>query len=156
MNAITRRHRAYHFGAVAPLPIQLEVVKEECIGDFCFMCQSIFAASFCSLSKFGMDLLSAYQPSCFPYVSCNSTSQVSFPLSFSPRPSLISEQFVCSTSSGSVLLARLHLRFLEKRSPPALPARARSECASLSSVSQCQNLSIWKQTDNFHVSYVTL
>ena len=71
--------------------------------DFCFMCQSIFAASFCTLSKFGMDLLSAYQPSCFPYVSCNSTSQVSFPLSFSPRPSLISEQFVCSASS--VLLA---------------------------------------------------
>ena len=43
----------------------------------------------------------------FLYVTCNSTSQVSFPLSSSPRslprPSLISEQFVCSSSS--VLLA---------------------------------------------------
>ena len=43
----------------------------------------------------------------FLYVTCNSTSQVSFLLSSSPRsvprPSLIREQFVCSASS--VLLA---------------------------------------------------
>ena len=95
--------------------------------DFCFMCQSIFAASFCSLSKFGMDLLSAYQPSCFPYVSCNSTSQVSFPLSSSPRSvprsSLISEQFVCSASS--VLLAGFICDSWKNEAPGAARAGAK-------------------------------